>query len=217
MSRDLSIDWTLCLVADSSAIGSRDIQEVVSQAVAGGVTLVQLRSKTWSAREFVEKGKALLRLLKEMKIPLIINDRADVALACDADGVHVGQEDIPPQEIKRIIGRGRVVGVSVSNEEEARTAERNGATYLGAGPVFATPSKETPIPPFGPDGLLRIKRCVEIPVLAIGGIDSRNAAHVFQTGVAGIAVISSILVRPDVKSAAQELKRAFLSGRKIER
>ncbi len=216
MSKDSKVDWTLCLVADVSVIGSREILEVVDQAVAGGVTLVQLRAKTWPAREFVKQGRALSQRLKRREVPLIINDRVDVALACGAAGVHVGQEDIPPLDVRKIVGPERIIGVSVSNAEEARKAEKDGADYLGAGPVFATPSKVTGITPFGYQGLARITNSVGIPVLAIGGITARNAAGAFQTGIAGIAVISSILGRPDARTAAQALRRALLSVRKIK-
>ncbi len=210
MSTSSPIDWTLCLIADSDAIGPRNISDVIEQAVAGGVTLVQLRAKAWSAREFVETGKVVSRLLKKRKIPLIINDRLDVALACQAPGVHIGQEDIPLTDVRRIMGAEGIIGVSVSTEQEARDAEKNGASYVGAGPVFATLSKDTPIPALGPKGLLEIRRAVKIPVLAVGGINAQNAAAVMETGVAGVAVISALLGRSDVRQAAWELRQAIV-------
>jgi len=216
MSTSSPIDWTLCLIADSDAIGSRNIPEVIEQAVAGGVTLVQLRAKTWSAREFVETGRVLSRLLKKRKIPLIINDRLDVALVCQAPGVHIGQEDIPLTDVRRIMGAEGIIGVSVSTEQEAREAEKNGASYVGAGPVFATLSKDTAIPALGTEGLLEIRRAVKIPVLAVGGINAQNAAAVMETGVAGIAVISALLGRSDVRQAAWELRQAIVQGPKIK-
>jgi thiamine-phosphate pyrophosphorylase len=216
MSPSSPIDWTLCLIADSAAIGPRDISDVIEQAVAGGVTLVQLRAKSWSGREFVETGKVVFRLLKKRKIPLIINDRLDVALACGARGVHIGQEDLPLLDVRRIVGAKRIIGVSVSTEQEARDAEKNGASYVGAGPVFATLSKDTRIPALGPEGLLEIRRAVKIPVLAVGGINPQNAAAVMETGVAGVAVISAVLGRSDVRQAAWELRQATVCGPKIK-
>lgn len=215
MSIGPRLDWTLCLIADAKAIGPRDVSRVLERAIAGGVTLVQLRAKAWSGREFVETAKVVSRLLKKRKVPLIINDRVDVALACEARGVHIGQEDIPLPDARKILGPQKIIGVSVSTREEARWAEKHGASYVGAGPVFDTLSKQTPIPALGLKGLLEIRRAVEIPVLAIGGINARNAAEVMAAGVAGIAVISALLGGADIEQAARELREALVQGSKV--
>jgi thiamine-phosphate pyrophosphorylase len=142
-------------------------------------------------------------------VPLIVNDRLDVALACGASGVHLGQGDLPVPAVRRILGPGGKIGVSVNTPGEARRAEREGADYVGAGPAFATATKETDLPVLGPEGIAGIRRAVGVPVVAIGGIGAANAAAMARAGADGIAVVSAILGAPDARQAAAELRKAF--------
>jgi thiamine-phosphate pyrophosphorylase len=205
----MAIDYSLYLVADADFAAGRDLAGIVEAAVRGGVTLVQLRAKSLSGREFVELGRRIAGRLATMGIPLIVNDRLDIALACGASGAHVGQEDMPVAMARRILGPGRTIGLSVNTPEEAVRAERDGADYVGAGPTYATSTKETALDVLGPEGVGRIKRAVRIPVVAIGGIAAENASAVAASGADGIAVVSAILGAPDARRAAEELKRAF--------
>jgi thiamine-phosphate pyrophosphorylase len=208
----LSLDvFRLCLVADSEAAGERDILQLVKESILGGVTMVQLRSKIWSTKKFLETGHQLSRLLKLKRIPLVINDRADIALACDSDGVHLGQEDLPMETARKLVGNSRIIGISASSVLEAVQAEGGGADYIGVGPIFPTLSKKDLKPKslLGIQGLRRIKEKTNIPVLAIGGIDAARARQVIETGADGIAVISAILGARDPRRAAAELVEAM--------
>lgn len=204
-----SLDYTLCLVADAGFAGGRDLLALAEQAVAGGATLVQLRAKGFPDRDLVELGRWMAERLARLGVPLIVNDRADIALACGAAGVHLGQDDLPIEAARRISGPEAVIGVSVNTVEEALRAQAEGASYLGAGPVFPTETKDTRLPAIGPDGLRDIKRAVKIPVVGIGGITASNAPELAGTGIDGIAVISAILASPDARQAAEKLKQAF--------
>jgi len=199
---------TLCLIADAEALSGREALPLVRQAVNGGVDLVQLRGKTWSGREFLDISLKLSRFLRPKKIPLIINDRVDIALACGADGVHLGQDDLPLQQARKILGKNRIIGISVSNAKEAEEAEREGADYVGLGPIFPTQSKQTPLSPLGIKGLRKVRRAIRIPILAIGGINARNSVGLLEAGADGIAVISAILGAPNIRAAAEALKKA---------
>lgn len=203
------IDYSLYLVADAEFAPGRDFIELVGEAVRGGATVVQLRAKNISSQDFLDLGLRTTDLLARTGVPLLINDRVDSALACGAAGVHLGQEDMPVDEARRVLGPDRIIGVSVSTPEEALRAERAGADYIGAGPVYATATKETGLAALGPEGIARIKRAVRIPVVAIGGIVAGNAAALAAAGADGIAVISAILGSPDARRAAEDLRKAF--------
>ena len=205
----MPIDFSLYLVADAEFVAGRDLLGLVGAAVRGGVTVVQLRAKNLSSRDFLELGIRTADLLARTGVPLLVNDRLDIALACGAAGVHLGQEDMPVPQARRILGRDRTIGVSVNTPEEALRAEREGADYIGAGPAYATATKETALSVLGPEGIGRVKRSVQIPVVAIGGISATNAADLQKSGADGIAVISAILGAPDARRAAEELKKAF--------
>ncbi len=205
----MATDYSLYLVADADYASGRDLPGLVGAAVAGGVTVVQLRAKSLPGGAFIDLGLAVAARLAGTGVPLLVNDRVDVALACRAAGVHLGQEDIPVPFARRLLGPGAVIGVSVNSPEEARRAEREGADYVGAGPAYATSTKETALAVLGPDGIGLIKRATGIPVVAIGGIGPLNAAEIAVAGADGIAIVSAILGAPDAKRAAEELKSAF--------
>ena len=199
------IDWRLCFIADSEAATGRDILQLIGRAVDGGATIIQLRGKKWTSREFLEVGMKAVRFLHQKKIPLIINDRVDIALACEADGVHLGQDDMPLPYAREILGKSRIIGISVATPSEAEVAEKDGADYVGAGPVFATLSKTDLGPLLGLKGLRRIREEVKIPIMAIGGITALNVADVISAGADGVAVISAIAAAANSKKAAIEI------------
>ena len=208
------IDWRICFIADSEAAAGRDMLTLVREAVEGGVTLVQLRGKKWTSREFSQIGLRAKDFLKRKQVPLLINDRLDVALACRADGVHLGQEDIPLLSARRILGQEKIIGISVNNIREAEAAAKEGADYLGVGPVFPTVSKDVKVPVLGLEGLRRIREIVRIPILAIGGIDASNVAEVMKAGADGIAVISAITSSEDARASALNLINSIEKVRK---
>jgi thiamine-phosphate pyrophosphorylase len=213
----MAIDYSLHLVADVDffekiavpGAAGRDLLGFIEAAVRGGVTVVQLRAKNLPFPAFLELGLGAAGRLAGTGVPLLVNDRPDIALACGAAGVHLGQDDMPLVEARRMLGGDKIIGLSVNTPDEARRAEREGADYVGAGPVYSTASKETGLAALGPEGLGRIKRTVGIPVVAIGGISASNAGAVARSGVDGIAVISAILGAADAAKAAAELKTAF--------
>ena len=200
-----TIDWRLCFIADSEAAAGKDILRLAVEAAAGGATIIQLRGKTWTGREFLHIGSELASVLRPKGIPLIINDRADIAFLCRADGVHLGQVDIPLAVARKILGKKALVGVSVCTPAEAAAAEAEGADYLGAGPIFPTLSKLDLPPLLGLAGLREIRARVRVPILAIGGVTASNAADVMDAGADGVAVISAIASAADPRRAASEL------------
>jgi len=193
------------VITDRAVGRGRPHEAMVAAAIAGGASLVQLREKTASTREFVEAAARARAATAAAGIPLIINDRVDVALAVDADGVHVGPDDLPVAAARRLLGPHKIVGASAGTVEEAVAAERAGATYLGVGSVFATSSKSDAGAPIGVTGLREIVRAVRIPVVGIGGITAENAARVIAAGAAGVAVISWVVAAEDIASATRRL------------
>lgn len=205
----MGIDYSLYLVADTEFAAGRDLPALVSSAVEGGATIVQLRAKGLPLRDFLELAAWISGRLDGTGVPLLVNDRVDVALACGAAGVHLGQEDMPVPAARKILGAGRIIGVSVNTEKEAREAEAQGADYIGLGPVFPTSTKETLLAVVGPEGVAQIKRALGIPVVAIGGITAANAPEIARAGADGIAVVSAILGAADARKAAAKLRAAF--------
>ncbi len=209
------MDWSLYVVTDAKLSRGRSHLEVIRAAIAGGATVIQYREKEGTTRQLVEEAQALRELTRQMGVLFIVNDRVDVALAVDADGVHVGQDDMPAPIVRKLMGPGKIVGVSVDNLEQALQAEQDGADYLGAGPIFATPTKPDAAPPIGVDGLAEICRRVSIPVVAIGGLNAENAAEVIRAGAAGVAVVSAVVAAPDVEAAARRLWEVVDAARAI--
>lgn len=205
----MSIDYSLYLVADADYAAGRDLAGLVDAAVDGGLTVVQLRAKSLDKPAVIALAAGIARRLGLKGVPLIVNDHPDVAKACGAAGVHLGQEDMPVAFARRLLGPGATIGVSVNTADEARRAEMDGADYVGAGPAYATSTKETALAVLGPAGIGRIKHATGLPVVAIGGITAANASEMALAGADGIAVISAILGAPDVRRAAEELLAAF--------
>ena len=200
-----AIDWRLCLVADMAAAGKRDLVAIVQEAAAAGATIIQLRGKNCKTREFLALAVRIASFLKPKGIPLIVNDRADIALACEADGLHLGQQDIPLVFARKILGQNRLIGISVNTIEEAQTAEKEGADYVGVGPVYFTSSKDKLPTILGLEGLRSVRDKVHIPILAIGGLTAENARAVISAGADGIAVISAIMGEDDISEATKSL------------
>ncbi|KHD37731.1 thiamine-phosphate synthase [Clostridium acetobutylicum] len=197
-----NVDYKLYLVTDRKVLKERDLYKSIEEAIKGGVTLVQLREKEMSTLDFYESALKLKKITETYKIPLIINDRIDIALAINADGVHIGQSDMPLIKARELLGKDKIIGVSAHSIEEALEAERNGATYLGVGAIYNTSTKGD-AQAVGLEELKNIKNSVKIPVVGIGGINEENANKVIETGVDGISVISGILSAQKIKDKAR--------------
>ena len=195
----------LYLVTDRDLSLGRPLEEIVSEAVAGGVTMVQLREKDAATGEFVELGRRLMSLLKPLGVPLIINDRVDVALAVDADGVHIGQSDMSYADARRLLGPEKIIGLSVENFEDLEAANKLDVDYIGISPVYGTPTKTDTAEPFGLEGLKEAVRLSLHPTVAIGGMNVATAGEVIAAGADGIAVVSAICSAASARDAAAEL------------
>jgi len=209
-----NIDYSLYLVTDRGLARNRSMLEIVRAAVQGGVTCVQLREKECSTLDFIEQAFTIKDFLKSRGVPLIINDRVDVALAIEADGVHLGQTDMPLEIAKKIVGDSMIIGISAESLADALEAEKGGADYLGVSPIYATPTKTDTAPPLGLEGLRAIRAAVNIPLVAIGGINRDNSAAVIQNGGDGLAVVSAIVTADDPVTAAADLKQIINEARK---
>ncbi len=203
------IDYSLYLVTDRDLMSTPTLEQAVEEAIAGGCTLVQLREKKTSSLDFYNTAVAIKQITDNHGAPLIINDRVDIALAVEAAGVHIGQEDLPASTVRKIIGPGKVMGVSVSSLEEAVKARLEGADYLGVGAMFATGTK-TEAKLVTMEELKRIKATVDLPCVVIGGINETSISLFDQTGIDGIAVVSALIAKKDIVSAAKNLKKLFL-------
>lgn len=200
---------SLYLVTEES-VPLDSLLNIVEQAVAGGVDIVQLREKSSSGKIFYEKALAVKQILQKKGIPLIINDRVDVALAIEADGVHVGQSDLPLTAVKKIVPDTMIVGISAGNLDEALEAERNGADYIGVGALFSTASKDDAT--LLPEGMLEtICNEVSIPVIAIGGLTTERIQTLPHCKISGAAVVSAIMKSENPEHAAKELKKVLQS------
>ncbi|MBC7263821.1 MAG: thiamine phosphate synthase [Chloroflexi bacterium] len=208
------MDWSLHVITDRNLARGKSHLQVAQAAIEGGATVIQLRDKEASTRELIEAGLALRKLTLERGVAFIVNDRVDVALAVEADGVHVGQEDMPANLARKLMGSNRIVGVSVSTVEEALQAEADGADYVSASPVFTTPTKPDAPSPTGLEGLRLIAGVVHIPVIAIGGINEENVEEVIKAGADGVAVISAVVAAPDITAAAKALREKIAMARR---
>lgn len=205
----------LYLVTDENACLGRDIFWVVEQAVKGGVTMVQLREKSLGTRAFIDRAKKMKDILLPYKVPLIINDRVDVALACDADGVHVGQSDMPYPILKDLLPPEKLIGLSAETKEDVIEAENWDLTYLAVSPLFSTLSKTDTLTPWGMDGLKWVKANSKHPLVVIGGLNDTNATTAISNGAEGIAVISAICSAISPYEAARYLKFLINKTEKI--
>jgi thiamine-phosphate pyrophosphorylase len=202
------IDYTLYLVTDREIMSTQKLETAVEQAILGGCTVVQLREKKCSSLKFFETAIKIKEITDRYKIPLIINDRIDIALAVDAAGVHIGQSDIPAKIARELIGDNKILGVSASNLEEAMTAYKDDADYLGVGAMFSTGTK-TDARLTSIDELVQIRENIPIPIVVIGGINKTTIPTFKDIDINGLAIVSAIISQPDIKEAAQNLKSIF--------
>ncbi len=202
------IDYSLYLCTDRSIMSDTSIEECVEKSLKGGVSVVQIREKDCPGKEFLQIAKSVKEITKRYNVPLIINDRVDVAIAVGADGVHVGQDDLPCAIVRSMVGEDMIIGVSASSLTEALKAQQDGADYIGVGAMFATDTK-TDAKVVSMEELDRIRREVSIPIVVIGGINKTTLPDFIGKGIDGIAVVSAIVSQNDVESAARELKSMF--------
>ena len=200
------IDLSLYLVTDRDLSLGRSLEEVVSEAVAGGVTIVQLREKEASTGEFIALARRLMTLLRPLGIPLVINDRVDVALAVDADGVHIGQSDMSYEDARRLMGPDKIIGLSVESFEDIQAANTLDVDYVGISPVYGTPTKTDTAEPFGLEGLRKAVAMSVHPAVAIGGMNASTIGEVIAAGADGVAVVSAICSAQNIRLATSELK-----------
>ena len=210
--RELASRLALHVLTDHEWSRGRDMLSVAAAALDGGATVIQLRDKSASTRLLIEEGLALRALTRERGALLIVNDRVDVALAVEADGAHVGQDDMPAGLARRLLGHKRILGVSAANIEEADEAVAGGADYLGVGPIFPSPGKADAGPATGVHLLTELAKRYTIPLIAIGGITAENAAEVIRAGACGVAVITAVVYAEDITAASRLLCRAVERG-----
>ena len=199
-------DLLLYAVTDRHWLNGRTLYSVVKESLDGGVTFLQLREKELDEVHFLEEAKELQQLCREYQVPFIVNDNVDIAIAMDADGVHVGQSDMEAGDVRAKLGSDKIIGVSAQTVEQAILAEKHGADYLGVGAVFPTGSKDD-ADDVSYETLKAICEAVSIPVIAIGGITQENVKELAGSGICGIAVISAIYAQQDIQKASEDLKK----------
>jgi len=198
--------WRLYVIIDPAAARGRDLAQIAAQAIRGGADAIQLRDKTGPIRQVIEEAGRLLAVTRPAAVPLIINDRIDVVVACGADGVHVGQDDLPVSVARQILGPERIVGKSTHTLSQALEAEREGVDYLAVGPIYPTPTKPDS-PSVGRDLIAQVRAKVRAPLVVIGGIEAGTLPEVLQHGAACVAVVRAVCGADDPEEAARTLKR----------
>lgn len=204
---------SLYLVTDRLLCNGTPLEKIITEAVRGGVTMVQLREKNLDTRHFIEEAVLLKKALEPFGVPLVINDRVDVALASDADGVHIGQSDMPYDMARRLLGPGKIIGLSVENMQQVDAANKLNVDYIGISPVFATSTKTDTAAPWGIDGMKEAIRRSVHPTVAIGGMNAATAGQVIGNGCDGIAVVSAIMAAHSPRTAAEELSFIISNAR----
>lgn len=206
-------DLSLYLVTDRDLSMGRSLEEIVEEAVKGGITMLQLREKNTSTADFYKIACSLKNLLKGHNIPLIINDRLDIAIASDADGLHIGQSDMPYYVVRKILGKDKIIGLSVETIEQAREANKLDVDYIGLSPVFSTNTKTDINTPLELEGIREIASFTKHKTVAIGGINTQNTGDIIKNGADGIAVVSAIISQDSPRMAAAELKKIIKEAR----
>ena len=199
-------DYSVYLCTDRELKSTQTLEEAVEAAIKGGATLIQLREKNCSSKEFYETAVSIKKITEKYNVPLIINDRVDIALAVDAEGVHVGQSDLPAKVVRKIIGNDKIVGVSARSQELAMKAYEDGADYLGVGAMYATSTKKD-AKVITKEELAKIRSSVPIPIVVIGGVNENNVSDFKGTGIDGVAVVSAIIGKPDIEEATRNVKQ----------
>lgn len=200
-----NIDLSLYLVTDKNLTFLPNQYETIEEAVKGGVTVVQLREKNLSTKQFVEEAIKIKNILQKYNVPLVINDRLDVCLACDADGIHIGQDDMPYEIARKLLPKGKIIGLSVETFEQADEANSLDVDYIAISPVFSTPTKTDTKQPFGIEGIRKVRQISKHKIVSIGGINLSNAEEIIKAGSDGIAVVSAIVSNYEPQNAAKEL------------
>jgi thiamine-phosphate pyrophosphorylase len=203
----------LCVITDATLVPGRDHVAIAAAALRGGADMIQLRDKAADLRALLPQAQAIQAQCRSYGAIFIVNDRLDLALAAGADGLHVGQEDLPAEPARALLGRGRILGVSTHNREQAEAAQAFGADYIGFGPMFATGTKDTGYAPRGLEALRGIRAAVALPILAIGGISLENVADVIAAGATAPAVISAVVAAPDVGAAAAAFRKRVAAAK----
>ncbi|WP_252231786.1 thiamine phosphate synthase [Clostridium sp. ZBS15] len=206
------IDYSIYLVTDRDLMSTETLEEAVEQSILGGATLVQLREKECSSHDFYETALKIKKITQKYNIPLIINDRVDIALAVDADGIHIGQSDLPATIVRNIIGEDKILGVSAGNLDEALKAQKDSADYIGVGAMYSTETKKDATSTTMNE-LKKIMKKVSIPVVGIGGINKERVKDFKETNIDGLAIVSAIIAQKDIEKATRELKEEFLKIR----
>ena len=204
------LDYSVYLVTDSRNTTEEEFLNIIEDAIKGGTTIVQLREKTASTKDFYQLALKVKEITSKYDVPLLINDRIDIALAVDSEGVHIGQDDMPARIARKIIGDDKILGVSAATVEDAIRAEEDGADYIGSGAVFPTSTKDD-ADSVSKEELKEIVDSIDIPVVAIGGITLENASQIKDTGIAGFSVVSAIMAAEDPKDASKKLKEIYFS------
>ena len=202
------IDYSVYLVTDRDLMSTETLEEAVEQAIKGGCTLIQLREKNCSSLDFYNTAVNVKKITDKYNVPLLINDRLDIALAVDADGVHVGQSDLPCSVVRKIIGENKIIGVSAGNLKDALKAQEDGADYIGVGAMYATGTKKD-ADPTSMEELKKIRENVSIPIVVIGGINKDRVKDFDGMGIDGLAIVSAIIAQKDICKAASEIKEMF--------
>lgn len=208
MKNKKKADYTLYLCTDRDLMSTETIEEAVEQAILGGCTMIQLREKECSSRDFYETACNVKKITDKYNIPFIINDRIDIAMAVNADGIHVGQSDLPADMVRKLLGDDKIVGVSARTVEEAEQAQKDGADYVGVGAMYATNTKKD-AKPVSVKELKNIRERIAIPIVVIGGITKERVKDFKGIGVNGLAVVSAIIAKKDIREAAADLRREF--------
>jgi len=203
-------DFKLYVIVDRNAMGRRDLVYVAKEAIAGGADVIQLRDKDAAVKDLMKVGLTLRKLTYRSGVLFIVNDRTDIAKAVDADGVHLGQDDLPIKIARSILGKHKIIGLSTHSISQAEEAQKKGADYIGVGPIFATPTKPE-YKAVGVDLIRRVKNKIKIPFVAIGGINESNLDKVLTAGASRIAVIRAVCGAEDIRRAARNLKERLLN------
>lgn len=204
------IDYSVYLVTDRRDKTDEEFLNIIEEAIKGGTTIVQLREKTASTKEFYDLALRVKEITSRYGVPLLINDRIDIALAVDSEGVHIGQDDMPADIAREIIGEDKILGISASTVEEAKKAEKDSADYIGSGAVFSTATKDD-ADSVSKDELKEIVDSIDIPIVAIGGITVENASTLKDSGIDGFSVVSAIMSADDPRDASRKLKEIYFS------
>lgn len=213
MTISRALDLSLYLVLDPDLCGGEaGMIRTAVEAAAGGASIIQLRTPSWKKRREAECARALLQALRPLGVPLIIDDDADVALAVQADGLHIGQDDLSPEDARRLLGPDKIIGLSVGSISEAEAVPRSLVDYVGIGPVYATQTKKDAGATLGLEALAHLRQLAALPAVAIGGIKASNASEVMASGVDGIAVVSAICGQSDPQASARALRELVRSA-----